>query len=97
MLEKKFLKNYLNDLSSLIQSNDELILKLIKCKKLILSAKKNKKKIVVVGNGGSAAIANHFSIDLRKNAGVRCINFNEASLIACFSNDYGRRIGWKKL
>jgi len=89
MLEKKFLKNYLDDLSSLIQPNDELILKLIKCKNLILSAKKNKKKIIIVGNGGSAAIASHFSIDLTKNAGVRCINFNEASLITCFSNDYG--------
>ena len=26
---------------------------------------------------------------MTKNAGVRCINFNESDLITCFSNDYG--------
>ena len=35
------------------------------------------------------AIASHFSVDLTKNAKVRCINFNEADLLTCFSNDYG--------
>ena len=63
---------------------------------MILKAKKNKKKIIIVGNGGSAAIANHFSIDLTKSARVRCINFNEASLITCFSNDYGHENWMKK-
>ena len=47
------------------------------------------KKIIIFGNGGSSAISSHFSVDLTKNAGVRCINFNEADLITCFSNDYG--------
>ena len=89
MQEKKFLKVYLEDLSNLIKPNEELIFKLIKCKNLILDTKKNKKKVIIIGNGGSAAIANHFSTDLTKNAGVRCVNFNEASLITCFSNDYG--------
>ena len=46
-------------------------------------------KALIVGNGGSAAIASHFSVDLTKNASVRCINFNEADLITCFANDYG--------
>ena len=41
------------------------------------------------GNGGSAAISSHFSVDLTKNAGLRCVNFNEADLITCFANDYG--------
>jgi D-sedoheptulose 7-phosphate isomerase len=34
-------------------------------------------------------MASHVSVDLTKNAGVRCINFNEADLITCFANDYG--------
>jgi len=28
-------------------------------------------------------------VDLTKNAKIRCVNFNEANLITCFSNDYG--------
>ena len=44
---------------------------------------------MIFGNGGSAAIASHFSVDLTKNAGVRCTNYNESDLLTCFSNDYG--------
>jgi len=47
------------------------------------------RKVICVGNGGSAAIASHCAVDLTKNAGIRCINFNEADLITCFANDYG--------
>jgi len=47
------------------------------------------KKIIVVGNGGSAAMASHVAVDFTKAAGIRAINFNEADLITCFSNDYG--------
>jgi len=88
-LEKKFLKKYLDDLSDLIKADNKIIIKLKKCKDIISKVNKKQKKIIIVGNGGSAAIANHFSVDLTKNAGVRCVNFNEASLITCFSNDYG--------
>ena len=28
-------------------------------------------------------------MDLTKNAGIRCVNFNEADLITCFANDFG--------
>ena len=34
-------------------------------------------------------MSSHCSVDLTKNAGIRSINFNEADLITCFSNDYG--------
>ena len=44
---------------------------------------------MIFGNGGSAAIASHFSVDLTKNARVRCTNYNESDLLTCFSNDYG--------
>ena len=47
------------------------------------------KKIILIGNGGSAAIASHVSIDLTKAASIRAINFNESSLLTCFSNDFG--------
>lgn len=46
-------------------------------------------KVMFAGNGGSAAMASHTSVDLTKNAGIRSINFNEADLITCFANDFG--------
>jgi D-sedoheptulose 7-phosphate isomerase len=58
--------------------------------KSFLSVKKNKKKIILVGNGGSAAMASHVSVDLTKVVGIRAVNFNEADLITCFVNDYGQ-------
>ena len=52
-------------------------------------AQKKGNKVILIGNGGSAAIASHVSVDLTKIARVRAINFNEADLITCFGNDYG--------
>ena len=49
----------------------------------------HKNKVIIFGNGGSAATSSHFSVDLTKNAKINCINFNDADLITCFSNDYG--------
>ena len=45
--------------------------------------------LLVFGNGGSAAIASHFTVDLTKNARIRATNYNEADLITCLANDYG--------
>jgi len=61
----------------------------IECAKLIEVINKSHGKIIVVGNGGSAAIASHVSVDFTKAANIRSINFNESSLLTCFSNDYG--------
>lgn len=83
----KFLNNYISDFKSLINNID--LKNLVKLSNLIFSVKKKNKKIIIIGNGGSASICSHFSVDLTKNAKVRCINFNEANLITCFSNDYG--------
>ena len=89
MSDHQFIKSYLNDFSDLLKPNEELIEKLIQVRDLLLEVNKNNKKILIFGNGGSAAIASHFSVDLTKNARVRCLNFNEADLITCFANDYG--------
>ena len=89
MKEKEFLKNYFKDFSNLIKFDDQVIEKLLLTKKIFLDTNQDGKKIMVFGNGGSAAIANHFSVDLTKNAGVRCTNYNESDLLTCFSNDFG--------
>ena len=88
--DAKFLDEYFDDFKKTINFNsNEIKKKLINLKKIFIVTKKNKKKILIFGNGGSAAIASHFSIDLTKNAKIRCTNYNESDLITCFSNDYG--------
>ncbi len=56
----------------------------------IVSEQANKrKKIIFIGNGGSAGIASHQSVDYWKNGGMRAIAFNDVSLLTCIGNDYG--------
>ena len=89
MSDKDFINKYLKDFSTLTQPNENLIKKIISAKEEFLKIKETNNKIMIFGNGGSAAIASHVSVDLTKNAKVRCVNYNESDLITCFSNDYG--------
>ena len=89
MSEKDFINKYLVDFSTLIKPNDDIVTKIISVRDVMVSAQKSKNKIMIFGNGGSAAIASHVSVDLTKNANIRCTNYNEADLITCFANDYG--------
>ena len=63
-------------------------LDLFKFSKLIKSRSKSS-KVIIIGNGGSAAIASHVSVDLTKVGKVKSINFNESDLLTCYANDYG--------
>ena len=88
--DTKFLEEYFDDFKKIINFNsNEIKKKVINLKKIFITTKKNRKKILIFGNGGSAAIASHFSVDLTKNAKIRCTNYNESDLITCFSNDFG--------
>jgi len=89
MSEKDYVNNYLSDFSNLVKPDEGTVKKIIEAKDILIRTKKNNKKVLIFGNGGSAAIASHFSVDLTKNANIRSVNFNEADLITCFSNDYG--------
>ena len=89
MKEKSFLKNYFSNQKNLISFDEEELEKLQETKKVLIETNKNKKKTLIFGNGGSAAIASHFSVDLTKNAKIRCVNYNESDLLTCFSNDFG--------
>jgi len=61
---KFFLQDYLNNLSKSILLSD--IKSMDKAAKLIIETIKKKKTIYVCGNGGSAAIANHYVCDFLK-------------------------------
>lgn len=89
MSDRDFVTKYLKDFSLLVNPNDEIVEKIIQIKKVLLDIKTHNSKVMIFGNGGSAAIASHVSVDLTKNAGIKSMNFNEADLITCFSNDYG--------
>ncbi|MFH0827349.1 MAG: SIS domain-containing protein, partial [Candidatus Omnitrophota bacterium] len=51
--------------------------------------KRQGNKVFLIGNGGSASIASHVSVDLLKNANVPSLVLNDASLLTCLSNDLG--------
>lgn len=89
MAPKKFLTTYLKDFSDLVKPSEETVEKLAEVADLLKNVHSAGNKILIFGNGGSAAMASHFSVDLTKNANLRCFNFNEADLITCFANDYG--------
>tara|TARA_Y100000590_G_scaffold11662_1_gene14260 strand:- start:52 stop:600 length:549 start_codon:yes stop_codon:yes gene_type:complete len=82
-----YLSNYFSELKNLISSNDNL--KLISKTVLKLKKIKKKNKVIIFGNGGSAAIASHFTIDMLKNTNIQCITLGDSSLITCLTNDYG--------
>ena len=86
---KEFLTSYLNDFSNLVKPDKDIVHKLVEVADLLKDVHADGKKTLIFGNGGSAAISSHFSVDLTKNAGLRCVNFNETDLITCFANDYG--------
>ena len=85
MKDKIFLNSYFQNITSLAIPDETTLNQLVECKNILLSSQKTRNKILIFGNGGSAAIASHFSVDITKNCGLRCINFNESDLITCFS------------
>lgn len=56
----------------------------------IINALKTAKKIWIVGDGGSAALADHFACDLLKNCELPAISLcSNSALITAIANDYG--------
>jgi len=84
-----FYHEYFSSIANCIRSIEQDPLTLSGATQLLYQTRKRGGKVVLVGNGGSAAMASHVSVDLVKVAGLRAVNFNEADLITCFANDYG--------
>ena len=82
-----FFDKYFGELAGLVADVDTTAL--LAAADLIRVTDREGGKVILVGNGGSAAIAGHLAVDLVKAAGIRAVNFNDPSLITCFSNDYG--------
>ena len=81
-----YLKAYLTAQTSLIK-NIEIKSIVNIYKSLVKTSKKN--KVFIFGNGGSAAVASHFALDLSNNTNIKCLALPDMSMITCLSNDYG--------
>ena len=86
-MNNKFFNNYFQLIQTGIESVNHDDLKAAADK--IRTVSQNGNKLIIIGNGGSAAMASHVSVDFTKAAGIRAVNFNEADLLTCFANDYG--------
>ena len=88
MNEDKFLSDYFNECADFI-SNKDVNQSCIDAKKMLLKTKVAGRKLMFAGNGASASIANHASLDFTKQAKIKSVNFNESALITSFANDFG--------
>ena len=84
---KLFFKNYSHSIFQILESVDTNLIN--QSIKLIKKTSESNNKIFIVGNGGSASIASHVSVDFAKVAGIPSSTFNNSNLITCFANDYG--------
>ncbi len=82
-----YFNEYFNRIKSSLDSVDNNDLEAVV--NLIKNVVQNNKKIITVGNGGSASIANHITVDLINAANIKALSFSDAGIITCFSNDYG--------
>ena len=62
MDKQKYLEEYFSDLRSITNFDNEKIQNLIKVSEILKNTNKKGKKTLIFGNGGSAAIASHFSV-----------------------------------
>lgn len=60
-----------------------------KAVEMISSAGHAGKTLYWIGNGGSASITSHMSVDFWKTAGIKALAFTDPSLLTCISNDCG--------
>ena len=88
-----FYKNYSKSISDLLSSIDTNLID--QSVELIKKKIKTNNTTYIAGNGGSASIASHVSVDFVKVAKVKSSTFNNSNLITCFANDYGHE-NWIK-
>lgn len=95
---EKIIMYYLEQLIATLQATEitnkakekfSLELGIQKIVELFYAVENSKKKVFFIGNGGSAAIASHMTVDFFKNGEMKTYSLNEASVLTCLGNDYG--------
>ena len=87
MTDKKYILNYIKDFCKTIKISETKNNNILKICNLLNKTNSNN-SVHIFGNGGSASIASHFSMDLTNNTSIKCYNYNEPGLITCYSNDF---------
>ena len=85
--KNKYIINYINNFNSVIISTKSQKEKIAEIYKTLIRYQK-KSTVHIFGNGGSASIASHFSMDLTNNSKIKCYSYNDPSIITCFANDF---------
>jgi len=57
----------------------------------VLIVKRSGGRVFICGNGGSAATADHFTLDLQKSLHIPCISLSSLAAITAYANDNGYR------
>ena len=84
---KKYFTDYFAEITDKLDKIEKK--QIIEIANLIINTNLKKNKIILFGNGASASISSHVSVDITKTLNFRALNFNEADLITCFANDFG--------
>ena len=58
-------------------------------KKRLLVLRTNKKMLYFIGNGGSAGISVHMTVDYLKNGRIKTHSMHDAAILTCLGNDFG--------
>jgi len=87
MKKNNFISNYINEFTQIINFVENKTDKIISICDL-LKKMKSQNTVHIFGNGGSATIASHFSMDLTNNTSIKCLAYNDPALITCYSNDF---------
>jgi len=62
---------------------------LVNTQKTLMRVKREKKSLYIIGNGGSAAIASHATIDFMNVGKIRANTLHDSAIFTCMANDYG--------
>lgn len=69
-----------------VDNYNQIIKNLVEYFKEVKAAEKN---LYFIGNGGSAAISMHMTVDFLKNGKMRTRGMHDAAVITCLGNDFG--------
>lgn len=64
---------------------------------ILSAARERNRSVYLVGNGGSAGIASHATVDFVNVAKLRAHTVHDPALLTCMSNDYGYENGYAKI
>ena len=87
MNKKKYISKYIKNFCKVVMQGEAQIDELIDTVNSLKKSKSNN-SIHIFGNGGSASIASHFSMDLTYNSNIKCLSYNDPAIITCFANDF---------